>query len=132
VRALVVDDHGLTRKYLREILLEDCGIDEVDEASDGDAALALIMAGRYDLVILDIDMPGKDGLSVLAELGPKGLEMAGELDCAFLVFSALAEKDYADRALRLGATGYLSKGCPPDKITEAVKAALGRKSPIKD
>jgi DNA-binding NarL/FixJ family response regulator len=118
MRALVADDHRLTRKYLGEMLLEDCGFDEVEEAADGEEALALIAADSFDLVVLDIDMPRRDGLSVLAEIGQSRPR------CAFLVLSGLSEKDYKERAIRLGASAYLVKGCPPEEIAAAVRAAL--------
>jgi two-component system response regulator DesR len=125
MRALVVDDHRLTRKYIGEILREECGFGEVEEAADGEQALELIAATSFDLVLLDIDMPRRDGLSVLAETE------AARPGCAFIVLSGLPEADYAREALRLGASAYLVKGCPPDSIAAAVRAALepGRHNP---
>jgi two-component system, NarL family, invasion response regulator UvrY len=120
MRALVVDDHGLTRRYLREILVEACGFDEVEEAADGEEALALIAAAGFDLVVLDINMPRRDGLSVLAETG------ASRPACAFIVLSGLPEQDYAEKALRLGAAAYLVKGCPPEEIAATVRKALSQ------
>jgi len=121
MRALVVDDYRLARKYLREILMEGCGFAEVDEAEDGEAALELLGGADYDLVILDIDMPRRDGLSLLAEAAPTRPR------CSFIVLSGLPERDYAERALRLGAVAYLKKGCPPEAIAEtAIAATRGR------
>jgi YesN/AraC family two-component response regulator len=122
MRALVVDDHRLTRLFLREILSEDCGIGEVEEAADGEEALELIRASAFDIVILDIDMPRRDGLSVLAEAAPL------RPGTAFLMLSGMPEKEYAQRALRLGAAFYLTKGCAPAAIAVAVRDALAAKA----
>jgi DNA-binding NarL/FixJ family response regulator len=116
MRVLVVDDHGLTRKYLREILLEDCGIDEVEEAGDGEETLPLIAAESFDLVTFDIGMPHWDGLSVLAEIGPS------RPGCVSLVLSRLSGQGCSERALRLGAATYLVKGCPRALIRRLVRA----------
>jgi two-component system response regulator YesN len=124
MRALVVDDYRLARKYLREILMEGCGfaeVEEVEEAEDGEAALELLGGSYYDLVILDIDMPRRDGLSLLAEAAP------ARPRCPFIVLSGLSERDYAERALRLGAAAYLKKGCSPEAIAEAAMAAIRRR-----
>jgi YesN/AraC family two-component response regulator len=107
---------------LREILSEDCGIGEVEEAADGEEALELIRASAFDIVILDIDMPRRDGLSVLAEASPVRPRTA------FLMLSCLPEKEYAERALRLGAVAYLTKGCAPESIASEVKDALAAKA----
>jgi len=118
MRALVVDDHGLTRKFLRELLLEDCGVREVEEAVDGEEALRLFRSGTFDLVILDMDMPRRDGLSFLAECAPSG---GG---CVYVVLSALPAEEWREKALGLGASGYVEKGCAPERIVEMIRAAL--------
>lgn len=118
MRALIADDHDLARKYLREILLEDCDFAEVDEAADGVEALGLLEARAYSAVILDIDMPRMGGLEVLARAAPSRPR------CAFIVLSGHSEKAYAERALSLGASAFLAKGCPPARIAAAVWEAL--------
>jgi len=118
MKALVVDDHDLARKILRELLLADCGIGEVEEAVDGEEALGLFGAGAFDLVVLDMDMPRRDGLSFLAECAPS------RPDCVYVVLSALPARDWREKALGLGASGYLEKGCAPEKIVAAIRAAL--------
>lgn len=117
MRALVVDDHDLTRKFLRELLLEDCGMREVEEAVDGEEAIGIFRTGAFDLVILDIDMPRRDGLSFLAECAPS------RPDCIYLVLSALPAADWREKAVGLGASGYLEKGCPPERIVAMIRAA---------
>lgn len=125
MRALVVDDHGLTRKFLRELLSTECGILEVEEAVDGEEALGLFRTGAFDLVILDIDMPRRDGLSFLAECAPS------RPDCVYVVLSALPAADWRERALGLGASEYLEKGCPPGTIVTKIRTVCaGRIEPL--
>lgn len=121
MRALVADDYPLVRKLLGEILGEDCGFARVDEAGDGLSALELLEASDYSLAILDVDMPKLDGLSVLRSAAPKAP------GCAFIVLSGLDEQDYRDRALALGASAYLVKGCPPEAIAAAARRALAER-----
>ncbi len=117
MRALVVDDHRLARRFAREILLEECGFSEVEEAATGLEALALLDEKSFDLAVVDISMPGMDGLAMI--------EVARHrLPCqAFIVMSALEEPDYARRARELGAD-FVPKGRSPEMLVEAVRRAL--------
>ncbi len=108
-RILLVDDHPLTRDALAS-LLEQGGFDVVGEAADG--AEALELAGRLqpDLVLLDLSMPGVDGLSALP-----GLRAAAS-DCEVVVLTASGTEDNLLAAIRGGAAGYLLKSEPPERI----------------
>jgi YesN/AraC family two-component response regulator len=117
MRALVVDDHRLARKFARELLLEDCGFSEVEEEASAIEALALLGEKPFDLALVDISMPGMDGLAMI--------EVARERlpDQAFIVVSGLEEPEYARRALELGAT-FVPKGRPPEELIDAVRRKL--------
>ena len=119
MRALVVDDNHYIRKLLKEILIDDGAFVAVEEAADGIAALDLLLAEEFDLAIVDIDIPGRDGLSLIAEVKRSKPEQS------FLVLSALPVSDYAERAAMLGAPFFLAKGCLPVTILAAVRRAIG-------
>jgi DNA-binding NarL/FixJ family response regulator len=120
MRALIADDHRIIRKALRELLLDDGAFAEVVEAADGLAALELLTVEEFDLAIVDIDMPGMDGLTLIGEV--KRLKPRQ----SFLVLSALPVAAYAARAAIMGAAGFLPKGCRPRTIIAAAKRAVGR------
>ena len=120
MRALLVEDHPLSRKLLKELLLEDGVFAEVEEAADGREALALLREGTFDLAIVDIDLPLLDGISLIAESGPRKPLLP------FLVMSALPAMESAERAESVGAA-FLPKGCAPAEIVNMAKrVAEGR------
>lgn len=118
---LVADDHSLIRKGLRQLLEENLPLSRLDEAADGPSALELSNARRYDVVILDISMPGKDGLDLIKDI--KDVNP----DTHILVLSIQPEEQYALRAFRLGASGCLNKAGDPGEVVEAVKTVVGGK-----
>lgn len=118
---LVADDHSLIRKGLRQLLEENLPLSRLDEAADGPSALGLANARRYDVVILDISMPGKDGLDLIKDI--KDVNP----DTHILVLSIQPEEQYALRAFRLGASGCLNKAGDPGEVVEAVKTVVGGK-----
>src|SRR5919108_5704700 len=113
-RILLVDDHPLTRSALAG-LLQQHGFDVVGEAADG--AEAIDAAGRLhpDLVLLDLSMPGVDGLTAL----PRLREAAP--DCEVVVLTASGTEDNLLGAIRAGAAGYLLKSEPPERIVEFLR-----------
>lgn len=121
-RILVADDHALIRESVRQVIgAEDDGT-IVEEAADGQEALRRVRGASYDLVILDISMPGRNGLDVLVELKRERPSLP------VLVLSMYPEEQYAFRAYRSGASGYLTKGSPLRELVEAVrKILLGQK-----
>ncbi len=115
LKVLIADDHPLIRKGLAQILSGSVYVDTVDEANDAYAALELSRARRYDVVILDISLPGKDGMDALPEL------KAIRPDTPVLMLSIQPEEQYAVRAFRLGASGCLNKTSAPEELVEAIR-----------
>lgn len=118
LKILIADDHTIVRKGLVQILADSPDPILVDEASDGEEALAKAFAGDYDLVLLDISMPGKGGLDVLKELKGRRPRLP------VLILSMHPEEQYAVRALRSGASGYLTKGSAADELLSAIRKVL--------
>lgn len=121
-KILVADDHAILRRGLIQILSEQSDLTVVGEARDAAELFALARAQPWDLVILDVAMPGRSGLEILKEL------KAEYPTRPVLMLSAHSEDQYAVRTLKAGAAGYLSKDSIPDELLKAVrKAAAGGK-----
>jgi DNA-binding NarL/FixJ family response regulator len=121
-RVLIADDHPVVREGVRRILEGATEVEVVGEVGRSDEVLDAARRTRADVVVLDIGMPGPSYLEVLAALSA---ECPG---ARALILSAQPEEDYAVRALRGGATGYLSKGYSPPELVEAVRrVAAGRR-----
>jgi two-component system invasion response regulator UvrY len=122
IRVLIADDHPIVREGLKQILSETDDILVVDEAANGQEVLSLAWNNTYDVVLLDISMPGRDGLEVLRELKHQKPKLP------VLILSMYPEEHYAIRVLRGGAAGYLTKASAPDELISAIrKVAAGRK-----
>ena len=117
-RILIVDDHPLTREALAS-LLEQHGFNVVGQASDGAEAIAAASRLRPDLVLLDLTMPGMDGLSAL----PTIREASPESEVVVLTASGTEENLLA--AIRAGAAGYLLKSEPPERIADFLRGVAG-------
>lgn len=111
-RVLLVDDHEVVRKGLRSILDDRFAGIEVAEAATGDAALAQL-AEPFDAVILDLSMPGRSGIDLLAEIKHRHPKLP------VLIMSLHGEEQFAVRALRAGAAGYLTKSAAPEQLIGA-------------
>jgi DNA-binding NarL/FixJ family response regulator len=116
-RVLLVDDHVVVRKGLRLILEDRFGDIEISEASNGDEALAAL-GEPYDAVILDLSMPGRSGIELLVEIKHRFPELP------VLIMSLYAEEQFAVRALRAGASGYLTKSAAPEQLAAAFERIL--------
>jgi two-component system, NarL family, invasion response regulator UvrY len=114
MKILVVDDHPIVRAGLRRLLAEETAF-EMLEAADAREALSVFREHRPDLVVLDLSMPGRGGLEVIARLK---LEDDG---VRILVLSMHQDAIYAMRALRAGASGFISKNSPADRLLEAIR-----------
>lgn len=118
LKILIADDHAVVRRGVRQLLLESVRPEVVEEAES--AAEALRKAGErdWDIVILDVSLPGRTGLDVLAEIKrtKPGLPV--------LMLSMHPEDQYAVRALRMGAAGYLTKDQAPEEIARAVRRII--------
>ena len=122
IKAIVCDDHPIFREGLKKIIGQSRDITIADEVNDGTALMEKAEAHRYDLVILDISLPGVNGLDVLKDLRRAGHEMP------VLILSMHPEEQYAVRALRAGASGYVAKASVPEELLAAIrKVAAGRK-----
>ncbi|MBV9117250.1 MAG: response regulator transcription factor [Acetobacteraceae bacterium] len=111
---MLVDDHAIVRAGLRG-LLATMARTELVEAATGEDALALVRAGRPDLVILDLNLPGIGGLELVRRL------LVEDRTARLLVLSMHAEPLYAARAIEAGARGYLSKNAAPEELLRAVR-----------
>ena len=118
MRILIADDHPIFRAGLKEILIKQPDVESVGEAADGLMALALARKERWDLILLDITMPGKDGLEVLQELRRERPKLP------VLILSAHPEDQMALRLLKAGAAGYLTKDKAPEVLLIAIKKVL--------
>jgi len=116
-RILIVDDHEIVRRGLKGILLESFPDLVIGEATDGRQAL-VAAAKPWDATLLDINLPGRNGLEVLQDLKRLHPKMP------VVVLSAFPEKDYAIRAFRLGAAGYISKESASGELLAAIRKAL--------
>ncbi len=115
MKILLADDHQVVREGLKQILKKLSMADFIEEARDGNEALSKIKSGHFDFVILDISMPGLSGLDVL-----KALE-SNSIKEKVLIMSVHPQKQYAIRALKLGAGGYISKDSTSEELELAIK-----------
>jgi len=121
IRVLVVDDHSIVRQGLRRILDEARGIEVGGEAANGVEALKILRAGKFDVVLLDISMPEKNGFDTLMQI------LDGHT-AKVLILSMYSENQYAVRLMKAGASGYMTKDTAPEQLVEAIrKVVAGRK-----
>ena len=121
-RVIICDDHALIRRGIRDTLSDAADIDVIGEAGDYGELRTLLRKDSCDVLVLDINMPGRSGLDVLHVLKDEGATMK------VLVVSMYPEDQYAIRALKAGAFGYVNKGGDPAIIVTAVRTvAQGRK-----
>ena len=127
MRILIIDDHALVRRGMISLLKDHFNDVEVGEASDSKAGLAAANVAEWDLVLVDITMPGRNGLGLLQDI------KRDHPSLPVLMISAHSEKDYALRALKLGAAGFISKQSATELLVAAVQRVLsGRRyiSPV--
>jgi two-component system invasion response regulator UvrY len=117
IRVLIADGHPIIRQGLRRILESEADMKGADEAQDTQQALDLASKKKYDVLLLDIDMPGRSGLEVLKEL------RAHQPKLPVLVLSSHSEQQYAAQVLKAGAAGYLMKETAPEELVRAVRHA---------
>ena len=118
IRVLIADDHAILRRGLKEILVRDLEGAVCGEAKDATEIMARIQDADWDLVILDITMPGRSGLEVLRDL------KAARPKLHVLVLSMHPEDQFAKRTLRAGASGYMNKESAPEELIKAVRKVL--------
>ncbi|CAM4304965.1 response regulator [Gillisia limnaea] len=122
MKVLIADDHAILRKGLIEILHESFQSLKYFEASNGIEALQITRKESLDLILLDISMPGRNGLETLKQIRADGIQTP------ILILSVQPEDQYAIRVLKAGASGYLNKDSAPEELINAVNHILnGRK-----
>lgn len=118
LRLLIADDQELVRRGFRMILESESGLEVVAEAADGDAAVDAVRRHRPDVALVDIQMPGTDGLTAterILDLGGAGTRV--------VILTTFERDDYVFRALGAGASGFVLKTSPPEELIAAVHAA---------
>jgi response regulator NasT len=118
VRVVIAEDEAIIRLDLKEILEEE-GYEVVGETGRGDEAVELVKEHQPDIAILDIKMPGLDGLSAAREI-------AGERRAAVLILTAFSQRDLVEQARDAGTLGYLVKPFQRTELVPAIEVALGR------
>jgi two-component system, NarL family, invasion response regulator UvrY len=122
IKIFIADDHPVVRMGIKQILSEVKDMTVADESGTGQETLKKVAKNDYDVILLDISMPGRNGLDILRELKNKKPKIP------VLILSIYPEDQYAVRVLKLGAAGYLTKESVPEELINAIrKVAQGRK-----
>jgi two-component system, NarL family, invasion response regulator UvrY len=122
IKVLITDDHPVVRLGIRQILEDDDRINIIHEASDGKELLEKMLHQEYDVILLDISLPGRSGIEMISQI--KKIRPA----TAVLILSIYSEELYAINALKYGASGYLTKSSAPEELLSAVyKVSRGEK-----
>lgn len=119
IRVLLADDQELVRAGIRLVLKHAGDIEVVAEASDGHEALRLAVEHQVDVAMLDIQMPGTDGLDAAERLAARAPSVR------VLILTTFGEHAYVERALRAGAAGFLLKDSTPQELIQAVRTVAG-------
>lgn len=115
IRVLIADDHAIVRSGFRQFVADEADMEVAGEAATGDETIALVRARGFDVVLLDIAMPDKNGidtLRVIRQIHPT---------LGVLMLSGFPESQYAINLLRAGANGFISKDAAPDEIVRAIR-----------
>lgn len=119
MKILIADDHAVVRQGLKQILADEFKKADFGEAGTGQDALNRVWKDKWDVVILDITMPGRSGLEVLKEIKKSRPKLP------VLVLSMHPEDQFAVRVLKAGASGYMTKESAPEELVGAIKKVLG-------
>jgi two-component system invasion response regulator UvrY len=115
IKILIADDHSVVRRGIKQILSEESDIQVLGEASNSDEILEQLYTNEWDVLILDLTMPGKSGLDSLIEIKQRKPELK------VLILSMHPEEEIAVRALKTGASGYLNKDSMPGELIRAIR-----------
>ena len=118
IKILIADDHAVVRQGLKQILAEGLGKSTFGEAGSGAEVLELAGKDKWDVVVMDVSMPGRSGLDLLKDLKEHHKKLP------VLVLSIHPENMYAIRMLKAGASGYLTKGSAPEELVNAIQKIL--------
>ena len=114
LKVIIADDHPIVRAGLKQIIADDPWLTVSAEAGDGHELLSLVRRQNFDVVLLDISMPGRDGLDVLKQMKVEFPKLP------VIMLTVHPESQYALRVLRAGAAGYLTKESAPDELIAAI------------
>ena len=115
IKVLIADDHTLVREGLKQVIGQHSDIEVTGEAKNGQEALEKVWKEEFDVVLLDISMPGRSGMDSLKEI------KSAKPKLYVLMLSMHPEEQYAVRALKAGASGYLTKESAPDELIDAIR-----------
>lgn len=122
MKFLIADDHAIVRKGLAQLLREEFSDAEIQEASNSNEIIEKAKSGIWDIILMDISMPGRNGLETLKQIRDMGVK------APVLVISMHPEEQYAVRVIKAGASGFLNKDSATDELIAAVhKVLLGKK-----
>jgi len=118
IKILIVDDHAVVRKGIKQILSDEHDISVLKEASSADELMEMLYEDDWDIIILDITLPGKNGLDTLIEIKQRKPELK------VLILTMHPEEEIAIRALKTGASGFLNKDSVPGELIKAIRKIL--------
>jgi DNA-binding NarL/FixJ family response regulator len=124
IRVLVADDHGLVRAGLEQLLAAASDLELAGSAADGEAAVALAVRERPDVVLMDLSMPGLDGIAATRALAERAPEVR------VVILTSFVDRPRILAALDAGAVGYLLKDAEPDELYRGIQAAARGDSPL--
>ena len=118
INILIADDHAIVREGLKQIVSSQADMKVAGETHNAQGVLDLVRAGNWDVVVLDINMPGRNGLEVLKELKQEHPKLP------VLVLSVHPEEQYGIRVLKAGAAGYMNKESAPEELVTAIRKVI--------
>jgi DNA-binding NarL/FixJ family response regulator len=124
IRVVIADDHAVVRHGLAQLLATFAGVELVGEASDGEAAVTLCARERPDVVLMDLEMPGVDGIAATERI------KAHQPEIAVVVLTSFSDRERILQAIDAGAAGYLLKDVEPEELARAVESAARGESPL--
>ena len=119
IRIVIADDHAIVREGLKRIVSAAGGLEVVDEAADGAGVMRVVREREFDVLVLDLSMPGRSGMELIK------LVKAEKPRLRILVLSMHEEQQYAVRAIKSGASGYLTKESAPSLLVQAIGKIAG-------
>lgn len=118
IKVLIADDHAIVRKGLKQLLMEEYPTAKIGEVGDAESLVAEVVNEEWDVVICDMNMPGRSGLDALSQIKQTNPKLP------VLIMSMYPEDQYALRVLKAGASGYLGKEKVHEELVKAIKTVL--------
>ena len=119
IKILIADDHAIVREGLKQIVAEESDMKVTGEAANANELFELLDKDSWEIVVLDINMPGKSGLEALKEMKTRNIKVP------VLILSMFSEDQYGLRAIKAGAAGYLKKVSAPTELVSAIRKIVG-------